>query len=211
MHGIALKRLGHYVRVLEQNPTSTRTDQGAGITAGPQAEGFFKSHDRTGKPWSVPCPGFQILDVNSKVKRFVKRPMQMSSWSMLYYRLRANYDGYKSELCPDPPSRQDEDGEAIFDAGKKVTSVAYADSMVTVGYKDIITEEDLSIQGNLVIAADGASSTVRQIMLPGVQRVYSGYVAWRGCVLESEVSEETRKVFDPQFSAFVYPGGYILW
>ena len=211
MHGITLKRLGHNLHVLEQNPTSTRADQGAGITAGPHAEAFFKHHDLSGEPWSVPCPGFQLLDVNAKVKRFVKRPMQMSSWGMLYYRLRASYDGYRSKFCPDPPSGQDGDGEAVFDAGKKVTSVSYADSVVTVGYKDNNNGKDLTIQGDLVIAADGVSSTVRQMMLPGVQRVYSGYVAWRGCILESEVSEETRKVFDPQFSAFTYPGGYILW
>jgi 2-polyprenyl-6-methoxyphenol hydroxylase-like FAD-dependent oxidoreductase len=211
MHGIVLKRLGHNVRVLEQHPDSVRIDQGAGISSGPQAQEFFEAHDRTGAPYSVSCPGYQILDINSKVKRWIKRPMEMSSWGVLYYRLRANFDGYQSDFCADVPSREAGDGDAIFDTGKKVVSLSYDKKLVTVGFKDTLNDSEDVVQADLVIAADGASSTVRQIMLPGVQRTYSGYVAWRGYVLESDLSPESRKILDPRFSAFVCRGGYILW
>jgi 2-polyprenyl-6-methoxyphenol hydroxylase-like FAD-dependent oxidoreductase len=211
MHGIVLKRLGHNVRVLEQHPDSVRIDQGAGISSGPQAQEFFEAHDRTGAPYSVSCPGYQILDINSKVKRWIKRPLVMSSWGVLYYRLRANFDGYQSDFCADVPSREAGDGDAIFDTGKKVVSLSYDNKLVTVGFKDTLNDSEDIVQADLVIAADGASSTVRQIMLPGVQRTYSGYVAWRGYVLESALSPESRKILDPRFSAFTCSGGYILW
>lgn len=211
MHAIVLKRLGHNVRLLEQNPDSVRIDQGAGITSGPQAQEFFKAHDHTGLPYSVSCPGIQILDINSNVKRWVKRPMEMSSWSVLYYRLRANFDGHHSKFCQDVPSREAGDGDAIFDAGKKVTNISYAEGLVTVAYKDTLDDSENSAKAELVIAADGASSTIRQIMLPSVQRTYSGYVAWRGYVSEGDLSEATKNILDIKFSAFVCRGGYILW
>jgi 2-polyprenyl-6-methoxyphenol hydroxylase-like FAD-dependent oxidoreductase len=48
------------------------------------------------------------------------------------------------------------------------------------------------IEANIVIGADGASSTVRRLLLPEVDRTYAGYVAWRGTVKESLLPEETR-------------------
>lgn len=38
MHGIMLKRLGHNVRILEQNVTRTRESPAAGIVAGSQVQ-----------------------------------------------------------------------------------------------------------------------------------------------------------------------------
>lgn len=211
MQGIMLKRLGHNVHVLEQNASSERPEAGAGITVGPEAQEFYKTYDLTQQPYSVPNPGVQILNAKSEVKRFMQRPMEMSTWSVLHYRLRANFDGYKSDLCPKPPSPLEGDGEAVFDIGKKVTNVTYVDGTVTVYYEDVVNGGQHSLEGDLVIAADGASSSIRPLLLPDVQRIYSGYIAWRGYVLESELSEETRNILDPRLSWYICKGGYILW
>jgi hypothetical protein len=58
-----------------------------------------------------------------------------------------------------------------------------------------------SLIADFVVGADGPSSTVRKLLLPQAERTYAGYVAWRGTVKESLVSEETRillrsKIFD---------------
>ena len=211
MNAIMLKRSGHNVHILERSSSLERVDSGAGITVGPDALNFYKTFDLTKQPYSVSCPGIQILNVKAGVRYFAKRPMEMSSWSLLYHILRANFDGYKSELCPEPPGPLVGDGNAVLDIGKRVTNVTYTERIVTVHYEDVASNEQKTLQGDLVIAADGASSSIRPLLLPDVQRAYSGYVAWRGFVLERELSEETRKLLDPRISYQFHGGGQILW
>ncbi|RDL41696.1 uncharacterized protein BP5553_01675 [Venustampulla echinocandica] len=210
MSGIVLTRLGYNVRVLEQNESSVREEKGAGITVGPDAQEFFSKYDQVPGPYAVPCPGVNFLDANSKVKQFMKRPMLMSTWSALYYRLRANFDGYKSSFCPDPPASAQNQGKAVLQMGAKVTNVADTDGQVTVTYIDKAEGTEHSIKSDLVIAADGASSAIRRILLPDAEPLYSGYLGWRGLVPESEMSEESREILSPEFTGFTYKGGYIL-
>lgn len=205
-----LKRLGHNIQVLEQNRSSERLEGGTGITIGPDALEFFEKYDLMKRPFSVSNPGIQVLDEKAQLKRFMQRPMQMSSWNQLYCILRANFDGHKSNLCPEPPDPLKSDGKAVFSVGKKVTDVVNLDGIVTVRYEDLLVGGEHSLQGDLVIVADGASSRIRSILLPQIQRDYSGYLAWRGYVNESQLSEETRKAFDPRFTSYTCKGGYIL-
>ena len=104
MQGIMLKRLGHNVHILDQSLSSNREDNGAGITVGPEAQEFYKRYDLVQKPYSIPDPGVRFLNTRSEVRYFMKRPMEMSSWSLLYYRLRANFDEYISDLCQIRPA-----------------------------------------------------------------------------------------------------------
>jgi 2-polyprenyl-6-methoxyphenol hydroxylase-like FAD-dependent oxidoreductase len=92
----------------------------------------------------------------------------------------------------------------------KVTDVSYEEGRVTVYYSDMEKGTDKSMKCDLVIAADGASSTIRQILVPEIQQTYSGYLAWRGLVPENDMSKEAMKIFST-FSTFSYPGGYIIW
>ena len=210
MQGIMLKRLGHNLHILDQSPSSERGDSGAGITLGPEAQEFYSRYDLTQQPYSLPNPGVQFLNAKSEVRYFMKRPMEMSSWNLLYHRLRANFDGHKSDLCPNPPGNLKGDGEAIFEFGKKVTNVTYDGGTVTVHYKDLIAGENRTLQADLVIVADGASSSIRPVLLPDVHRSYSGYIAWRGYVDESKLSKETMDVLEPSFSSCPSNDGYIL-
>ena len=56
----------------------------------------------------------------------------------------------------------------------------------------------------------GASSSIRKIVAPYVQRQYSGYVAWRGTVNEKEISDESRKVFGDKMTFCAAKRSYIL-
>ncbi|MCJ1476213.1 hypothetical protein MMC13_004879 [Lambiella insularis] len=184
MHGILLSRLGHTVRILERNPSSTSEGQGAGIQAHERMQEFLLKHELTQLPYAVTSPHIQVLKAKCE--------------NVLYYRLRANYDGLTSEFCPEIP--QDvaarRKGKALFEQGKKVTSLTYADRLVTVSYED----------------SDGGSGTYHADLLlePETTLHYAGYVVWRGLVAESEVSPATRATFLDKTTVYTLPGSYIL-
>jgi 2-polyprenyl-6-methoxyphenol hydroxylase-like FAD-dependent oxidoreductase len=213
MAGIVLKRLGHDVRILETDPSSIRSSQAAGIHAGAAVQEFFEKHDLTGGPWAIACSGLQFIDKQNKVVRLLNLPMQMTAWSTLYYRLRANFDGFESLYVPKAPERGADDGETMYDYGKRVIDVSLVGDHVKVQYEDVLDGDELkkpkAISADLVIAADGSRSRIRE-KLCDVKRPYAGYVAWRGCVVESEVSEETRNIIGDRVTIFNMKRNYIL-
>ncbi|KAM0796204.1 hypothetical protein BDR22DRAFT_918901 [Usnea florida] len=210
MHGIMLKRLGHNVHILEQSPYSILQGQAAGIRAGDDVQAFFEKYDMLNEPYYIDCPGLQFIDRDTKNLRFVKFPMAMTSWTTLYYRLRANFDDFTSKHCPKQPNPMKTDGTAVYDLGKRATNVSYTDGRVEVSFDDTINGTNGSLHAYLVIAADGSNSAVRRLLLPELQRAYAGYVAWRGSVLEMDISEETRQVIKDTVMVFKAPGNYIL-
>jgi len=209
MAGILLRNLGHKVQILEQSELSERKEQGAGLTIGPQVQELLSKYDSIKEPYSIDCPGIQYLDGESKRSKFVKRPMQFSSWNTLYYLLRANFDGFKSEFHPDAPAPP-KLGEAQIQLGAKVTNVTYDKTHVNVEYTNVSDGTAKSVNADLVIAADGTSSAVRQLLLPEIKRDYAGYLCWRGNVDEEDVEPATREILQQFFNANTYSGGYIL-
>lgn len=205
-----IKRLGHNVRIIDQNPSSARIDQAAGMGTGPQGLEFFQQADRCPGPYSFACPGFQFLDEESNVKRLLNLTLNLTGWNVLYYRLRANFDSFKSEYCPEPPQLTDGDGQAVYEVEKHATGVTYCDGLVTVELEDLIEGGHQTIHADLVIVANCSSSNIRPKLSPGTQETYSGYVAWRGTVPEEEVSEETSKLFDKRFNVFAMRRGHIV-
>jgi 2-polyprenyl-6-methoxyphenol hydroxylase-like FAD-dependent oxidoreductase len=65
-------------------------------------------------------------------------------------------------------------------------------------------------EGDLLVGADGLRSTVRAQYLPDVTPVYAGYVAWRGLIGESAVSEAVRRDIFECFTFCLPPGEQIL-
>lgn len=59
-----------------------------------------------------------------------------------------------------------------------------------------------TVMHDLIVAADGASSTVRSQYLPSVKRSYAGYVAFRGTFPEVWLSPESHKLLVPYFTFF---------
>lgn len=161
-----------------------------------------------------PCPGFNFLDKSSNVRRQLNSPLNVTSWNVLYYRLRANFDGLQSEYCPALIDAPASDGKAVYDPGKRATNVSTIDNFAAVEYDDFQAGESRTIHADLVIVADGQNSTVRRNLMPhNTESAYSGYVVWRGTVPEADVSEATRKLFDKRFNVFSMSrgciGGYV--
>lgn len=186
MHGLMLKWLGHNVRILEQSTSSSRTNAAAGMSTGPNGKAFLDIHDIDKRPYSFPCPGPQFLDKAGNVTRQLKIPLNLTSWDTLYYRLRANFDGLASGYCPEPPSRLEGDGEAVFDLGKRAMGVSSQSGFVTVTFENVLSGGNGTCHADLVIAADGANSSIRKQIVPRTQPQYAGYVAWRGTVFPKQ-------------------------
>ena len=88
-------------------------------------------------------------------------------------------------------------GQVIYDIGDEVRDIK--DEGVAKGVRLEFVEREGksgSAFADLVIAADGASSTVRGILEPWSKRTYAGYAAWRWKIAESEVSEECLKALE---------------
>ena len=210
MSGIVLKRLGHNVHILNRDPSSSLQGQGAGISAMQNVQDFLSNYDLSKQPYSIPSPNIQFLNREGELIKTWKVSVTMTSWNVLYYRLRANFDGLLSEYCPEISKGSDiGEGKAVYDPGKNVTDVKYEDGFVTV-YFDNSEGGSGSLHGDLVIAADGPGSKIRQILQPELQRKYAGYVAWRGTAYEGDVSAETRKAFGDKMSYYQMPRGHIL-
>lgn len=213
MQGIMLKRLGHHVRILEKSPTSVRESETAGITSGLEVQAFLQEYDIFGSPWAVPAPGIKVLNDALKVQTRRKTELCNTSWDVLYYRLRASFDGLESEYCSQQPSvKVENDGKAIFECGKRVTKVVDDGAVVAVEYKDLIDSVDGTFSADLVIAADGAASNIRRMILPAsdLGRPYSGYVVWRGTIPETQVTEATKTILGQEFNLYITVQSYMI-
>ncbi len=215
MHGIMLHRLGSNVHILEQSPTSTPVSHMAGVCAGSDVLCFLKKFDRLGDvPLGIPSVCLQSVDAQGRISVFLRAERLMTSWDALYFRLRANFDGLKSEYSQSPPQINDgEDGPvAVYNIGKQVTSIEVVGIQVRVIYWDLSAGKSVETLADLVLGADGPNSIVRKTFLgPGIaERRYAGYLAWRGVVPENQVSEETRKLFRANITYSIVKGGHVI-
>ncbi|KAI1751517.1 hypothetical protein F4782DRAFT_187079 [Xylaria castorea] len=211
--GLALKALGHNTTILERNPKPLLQDQGAGIVAGGDTLDFLKRYNRCDRPFAVNSYARQYLDHHGNIVHKEDMIQRMTSWDLTYYLLRANYDGVKSPYCevPDPVP---EHGRAVHIHDRNVTDIKNesndsGEDGVRVFWKSSQGDEG-SILADIIVGADGPSSTIRKLVQPNVERKYAGYCALRGTLAEEEASEETRKTCCERFTFFHSSGVQIL-
>lgn len=104
-------------------------------------------------------------------------PQILTAWSRLYNVLKAAF----------PAER--------YHNGKHLASFKQDEEGVMASFAD-----GSQVRASLMIAADGFRSSVRQALLPQAKPQYAGYVAWRGLVEESALSDRTRKELFPYFA-----------
>lgn len=203
-----MKALGHDTTILERNPVPLLQDQGAGIVAGGDTLEFFKRYNRCDRPFAVTSKKRQYLDKDGSIVHKEEMEQNMTSWDLTYYLMRANYDGIESPYCnvpePDPTH-----GQATHLHDRTVTRFEEEGDGIRVFWKTS-QEVEGSTFGDILIGADGPSSTIRKILEPGVERKYTGYCALRGTLIESEASDAAKKAFGERFTFFHGPGVQIL-
>lgn len=139
---------------------------------------------------------------------------RMTSWDLLYQILRANFDGPEGLYVRVPPGIADgegkEVGRGVYRYGCRVTGVREDGSAGVVVSFQTADDESEEMHADMLVAADGPSSTVRGLFCPEVRRSYAGYCAWRGTVLESMLSKECQETMVEKFTFFHSEGTQVL-
>ncbi|PSK35044.1 hypothetical protein B9Z65_1627 [Elsinoe australis] len=208
--------------ILERSPTALLHNQGAGVVAGPDVQSFFDTYVRPGRSIAVASKARLYLDKKGDIipGSVEEREQRMTSWDVLYRLLRWRVDGMEAGGY-----------WGVVDAGtggaqpgnEGVGKVEYRYGCQVVGVEDLGREgvrvrwvegegqgEEKNEVVDLVVAADGASSAVRGLLRPDVKRKYVGYVALRGTVKETDMSEAASEVFFEKFAFFHTQGIQIL-
>jgi 2-polyprenyl-6-methoxyphenol hydroxylase-like FAD-dependent oxidoreductase len=104
-------------------------------------------------------------------------PQTLTAWSRIFNALRSAF-----------PSER-------YHNGKSLVSFEQNESSVTARFTD-----GEQVTGDLLVAADGLRSIIRSALVPASKPLYAGYIAWRGLVEESALSERARNEMFPYFA-----------
>jgi 2-polyprenyl-6-methoxyphenol hydroxylase-like FAD-dependent oxidoreductase len=197
------------VRILERSPTAMLHNQGAGVVAGNETQEFFDKIVKPGRDIGVTSHQRVYFHRSGEVMKgsVEERQERMTSWDLLYHLLRWRVEGLRSDYVDGLDA--DKRPKASYQNGCTVTALEESGGRVKLSW----THKDLgeqSCEADLIIAADGASSTVRRLLMPDVERKYVGYVAWRGTVPETQLSDEAREAFAEKFAFYHSTGTQIL-
>jgi 2-polyprenyl-6-methoxyphenol hydroxylase-like FAD-dependent oxidoreductase len=171
---LLLRSAGWSVIVFERNPEDL-TGRGAGLSTHPQLIDVLR---RVGVDFDdsmgVKLDTFIFLDHSGKTYLEAKTVRTMSSWGRLYRSLRDRLPPHNYRL------------------GKSLRRVEQDSAAVSAIFTD-----GSRVGADLLIAADGVRSTVREQFVPEVAPNYAGYVAWRAMLDESEIPPAIRaEVFE---------------
>jgi 2-polyprenyl-6-methoxyphenol hydroxylase-like FAD-dependent oxidoreductase len=185
--GILLRSIGWQVDIYERS-LHTLDSRGGGVVLQPDVVEAFQ---RAGVAYDAP------LGVVAKERYYLKRdgniaqrmPMRqtLTSWNLLYGSMRRHF-----------PAEH-------YHQRKRLTEIKQASEQVNAIFADGTCDT-----GDLLIGADGPNSTVRQLLLPGYDPRYAGYVAYRGLVNELELDAKTAALMTERFVFYQFPNSHIL-
>jgi 2-polyprenyl-6-methoxyphenol hydroxylase-like FAD-dependent oxidoreductase len=159
-----LRLAGWEVTIFERNPDDL-TGRGAGLSTHPQLLDVLRRIGiEFGEDMGVKLDTLVCLDRNGQAFASCRNQRLMTSWGRLYRSLREPLPAESYRL------------------GKSFARLEQSANGVTA-----IFDNGSSATGDLLVAADGVRSTVREQLSPDAQPLYAGYVAWRAMLEESEV------------------------
>lgn len=182
-----LRDAGWEVEVLERS-RSPLESRGAGIVMHPATGRYFKEHQLAPLDQiSAPAHSLRYLGPDATIAHESPCRYRFTSWTTIY-------QGLLRAL-----------GSDRYVMGAEVTAFDNRASSVEVH----MSNGD-SRKADLLVAADGVSSTARSILAPDVSPLYAGYVAWRGAVGEGELSESTLAVLGGAITYHIMANSHIL-
>jgi 2,6-dihydroxypyridine 3-monooxygenase len=183
---VLLRDLGCEVDVFERS-TSALEDRGAGIVVLPITERYFHERDAADTRVSLELTYWSYVDHQGNVTSADPDHFRFSGWSTIYRALFEAYDAGRYHL------------------GHEMIGFDNREDGVTVHFAN-----GSSAHGDLLVCADGLASTGRSILMPDVQPVYAGYVAWRGTTPEAALSARARSDLEDAMLYQVLDPGHIL-
>ncbi len=191
--GVLLHELGHDVNVYERS-TAALQARGAGIVVLPMTEKYFtargpglRTHGADGGEVALTLTDWSYVDAAGNLTSETPTYNRFSSWNTVY--------------------------RALLDA---LPSERYHLSAEVVGFTQTAEKVEVHFAGgenhvcDLLVGADGIASTVRSVLEPQTGPIYAGYVAWRGTVMESELTTETQAMFEDAMVYQVLDHSHIL-
>ena len=190
---VLLHEMGCDVQVFERSSAALQ-GRGAGIAVLPMTERYFTevgtslgASTGTARQVALSLTYWSYVDRNGTVIDTAATHYRFTSWNTLYRALleRLPPERYHLDCCATGVAQSDESAAVRFAGG---------DTHLC----------------DLVVGADGIGSTVRETVAPRTSTTYAGYVAWRGTVLESELSPSTAELFTDAMVYQVLQRSHIL-
>jgi len=180
--GNLFQRRGWGVDIFERT-AGVMEGRGAGITILPGLVEAFEAAGVHEDVYGIELPERIALDRSGRIVAQRSFAQVMTSWRRLYDFLRAAF-----------PAQRYHDGVMV---DRVEQTEAAASVHLASGER---------VDADLVIAADGLRSTVRNQLLPEVKPFYPGYIAWRCLVDETALSAATHALLFGRYTVCVTPG-----
>src|SRR5215475_3785642 len=184
--GLLLRRHGWDVDVFERVEKEL-SGRGAGIVAQPELRETLRSIGLDVRDLGVEVTTRQLLDAAGRREAVLTCPQILTAWERVYRILR---DAFSPEH---------------YHRGKGLKSFSQTSHGVTAHFTDGGT-----VDGDLLIGADGLRSSVRQQCLPDLHPLYAGYVAWRALIAEQDIPRATHKQLFAYMTFCLPPGEQCL-
>ena len=180
--GNLFHRMGWEVAIFERT-AGVMEGRGAGITILPGLVEAFEAAGVHEDVYGIELPERIALDRAGRIVAQRTFAQVMTSWRRLYDFLRAAFpaERYYAGMTVDRVE-QDAAAASVYLAGGE------------------------RVDADLVIAADGLRSTIRNQLLPEVKPFYPGYIAWRCLVDETALSASTHALLFGRYTVCVAPG-----
>lgn len=185
--GISLREMGYDIDIFERSPSAMQ-DRGAGLVIQPDLMDYIvdkgiSSHQLFG----VPAQQRQILNRNGQVVDRFGNDTSFTSWSYLFKQLKAHFS------------------ESHYHYDHRLVAVEQQGSEVYARFAN-----GKQVMADFLIGADGYNSVVREHLFPGTEPAYSGYIAYRGLIPESDLRKDEVDFFTNKFTLYPYANSHLL-
>src|SRR5262249_8155527 len=158
--GVLLRRADWDVHIYER-VEGELAGRGAGIVAQPELIDTLRTIGVDPIDLGVHITTRKIFDASRDLTGELHCPPGVTAWERVYRALRDAF----------PPER--------YHRGRGLLGLTQTGQSVTAQLTD-----GTSVEGDLLVGADGIRSTVRQQLLPDLVPLYAGYAAWRALIAE---------------------------
>lgn len=184
---LLLRKLGFEVDVFERTPTPL-DNRGGGLVLQPIMMKWFDGHStRRIEELSTEATRLRYLGPRDEVLYEGPFEWRCTSWGTVYRALLSDF------------------GTEHYHLGEFCAGFSQDPDQVELRFVTGRVE-----RADLVVFADGITSTGRRRLYPTVQRRYSGYVGWRGTVREDVLSDRARTLLADSITYSVAPNTHAV-